>query len=95
MIPWLCIGPIPTSVASPELECDMAATNSPLRILYAFYTRTCIVNLISCFKFSWLMTPTKFLKLNGKTVLNPLNYQPMTHICVMSSHKPIILYMGV
>ncbi len=21
-------------------------------------------------------------------------YQPMTHICVMSSHKPIIIYMG-
>ncbi len=26
------------SVASPELERDMAATNSPLHILYAFYT---------------------------------------------------------
>ncbi len=63
MLPWLCIGPIPTSVASPELERDMAATNSPLRILYAFYTRTCEnlpnVNLISCFKFSWFMTPHK------------------------------------
>ncbi len=22
-------------------------------------------------------------------------YQPMTHICVMSSHKPIRIYMGV
>ncbi len=22
-------------------------------------------------------------------------YQPMTHICVMSSHKPIKIYMGV
>ncbi len=21
-------------------------------------------------------------------------YQPMTHICVISSHKPIIIYMG-
>ncbi len=21
-------------------------------------------------------------------------YQPMTHICVMSSHKPISIYMG-
>ncbi len=53
MLPWLCIGPIPTSVASPELQRDMAATNSPLRILYAFYTRTCEnlpnVNLISFF----------------------------------------------
>ncbi len=22
-------------------------------------------------------------------------YQPMTHVCVMSSHKPIRIYMGV
>ncbi len=30
-----------------------------------------------------------------RKVGNPLTlYQPMTHICVMSSHKPIRIYMG-
>ncbi len=54
MLPWLCIGPIPTSVASPELEREIAATNSALHKLYAFYTHTCEnlpnVNLILCLK---------------------------------------------
>ncbi len=50
----------------------------------------------------WELQPTKvgavYMRncLHEKLLFATLTlYQPVTHICVMSSHKPIIIYMGV